>query len=64
MEAGGALTTLTVLVVLPLSEEPGKYVACCCNVGDSLGYVYSKVHGVREITEGKKCISCSHLRVP
>ncbi|XP_062714948.1 PP2C-like domain-containing protein CG9801 [Aedes albopictus] len=52
MEAGGALTTLTVLVVLPLSEEPGKYVACCCNVGDSLGYVYSKVHGVREITEG------------
>lgn len=52
MEAGGALTTLTVLVVLPLSEDPGKYVACSCNVGDSLGYVYSKVHGVREITEG------------
>lgn len=52
MEAGGALTTLTVLVILPLSEESGKYVACCCNVGDSLGYVYSKVHGVREITEG------------
>ncbi|XP_065095048.1 PP2C-like domain-containing protein CG9801 [Ochlerotatus camptorhynchus] len=52
METGGALTTLTVLVVLPLWDNPGKYVACCCNVGDSLGYVYSKAHGVREITEG------------
>lgn len=52
MEVGGALTTLTVLVVLPLSTDPEQYVCCCCNVGDSLGYVYSKVHGVREITEG------------
>lgn len=52
LEAGGALTTLTVLVVVPLCNNPGKYVACCCNVGDSFGYVYSKVHGIREITEG------------
>ncbi|XP_062564432.1 PP2C-like domain-containing protein CG9801 [Armigeres subalbatus] len=51
IEAGGALTTLTVMVILPLFDEPNKFVACCCNVGDSLGYVYSKVHGVREITE-------------
>ncbi|XP_053689384.1 PP2C-like domain-containing protein CG9801 [Sabethes cyaneus] len=51
MEVGGALTTLTVLVVLPSADEPGKHIVCCCNVGDSLGYVYSKAHGVREITE-------------
>lgn len=30
----------------------GKSVVCCCNVGDSLGYVYSKTHGVREFTQG------------
>ncbi|XP_055594745.1 PP2C-like domain-containing protein CG9801 [Uranotaenia lowii] len=52
MESGGALTTLTVLVVLPLPDDHDKSVVCCCNVGDSLGYVYSKEHGVREITEG------------
>lgn len=52
MEVGAALTTLTVSVVLPLSDDPGKYIVCCCNVGDSLGYVYSRKHGVREITEG------------
>ncbi|XP_055530142.1 PP2C-like domain-containing protein CG9801 [Wyeomyia smithii] len=51
LEAGGALTTLTVLVVLPSADESNKYLVCCCNVGDSLGYVYSQVHGVREITE-------------
>lgn len=52
MELGGALTTLTVLVVLPLSNNSNKSVVCCANVGDSLGYVYSKTYGVREITEG------------
>lgn len=57
MEAGGALTTLTVLVVVPLCDNPEKYVACCCNVGDSFGYVYSKTHGVREITEGSHDVS-------
>lgn len=54
LEVGGALTTLTVAVVLPLSgNETGRYVICSCNVGDSLGYVYSKIHGVREFTQGK-----------
>lgn len=53
LETGGSLTTLTVAVILPLSEPnyTGKSVVCCCNVGDSLGYVYSKVHGVREFTQ-------------
>lgn len=55
LEVGGALTTLTVAVVLPLQDEHsnGKYVVCACNVGDSFGYVYSKEYGVREITQGK-----------
>lgn len=53
LETGGALTTLTVCVVLPLTGQyDGKYVVCSCNVGDSLGYVYSKVDGVREFTIG------------
>ena len=35
----------------PLTEE--KFVACTCNVGDSLAYVYSPSQGhVREITQG------------
>lgn len=54
LETGGALSTLTVAVILPLSGEQhmGKSVVCCCNVGDSLGYVYSKNYGVREFTQG------------
>lgn len=54
LETGGSLTTLTVAVILPLAEPnyTGKSVVCCCNVGDSLGYVYSKTHGVREFTQG------------
>lgn len=51
MEMNGALTTLTVVVILPLSKS-NKSAVCCANVGDSLGYVYSKTHGVREITQG------------
>lgn len=52
LDSGGALTTLTVAVILPLadSQYKGKSVVCCCNVGDSLGYVFSQVHGVREFT--------------
>lgn len=54
LETGGALTTLTVAVILPLSgnEQNGKSIVCSCNVGDSLGYVYSKRYGVREFTQG------------
>ena len=56
LEVNGHLTTLTVCVILPLSAEganKNKYVICACNVGDSLGYVYSKLHGVREFTQGQ-----------
>ncbi|XP_043654227.1 PP2C-like domain-containing protein CG9801 [Drosophila teissieri] len=57
LEVGGALSTLTIAVVLPLDGAPGKYVVCSCNVGDSLGYVYSKKHGVRELTQASHDIS-------
>lgn len=46
------LTTLTTVLVLPL-VAPKRYIACACNVGDSLAYVYSPKHGVREITQGE-----------
>lgn len=75
LEVGGALSTLTAAVVLPLqslrrsNKETGdddddddddvsfpigtnKHIVCACNVGDSLGYVYSKRYGVREFTQG------------
>lgn len=51
LQEEGMLTTLTAALVLPLAV-PGKYVACVCNVGDSLAYVYNAHHGVREITQG------------
>ncbi|KAH8369217.1 hypothetical protein KR009_004642 [Drosophila setifemur] len=57
LEVGGALSTLTIAVVLPLDGAPGKYVVCACNVGDSLGYIYSKKHGVRELTQASHDIS-------
>lgn len=58
LEVGGALSTLTVAVVLPLSgRNTGKYVVCACNVGDSLGYVYSKKHGVSEFTQASHDIT-------
>nr|XP_022899738.1 PP2C-like domain-containing protein CG9801 isoform X2 [Onthophagus taurus] len=56
LENEGMLTTLTVAVILPLKSTPEKettsFVCCCCNVGDTLAYVYSQKHGVREITKG------------
>lgn len=60
---GGALSTLTACVVLPLaaaSDERGaaqRFVVCACNVGDSFGYVYSKRDGVREFTQGSHDIA-------
>jgi hypothetical protein len=56
LEVNGHLTTLSVVVILPISDNDeahkNKYVVCACNVGDSLGYIYSKKHGVREFTQG------------
>lgn len=59
LETGGALTTLTVAVILPLGGggQSGKSIVCSCNVGDSLGYVYSKRYGVREFTQGSHDVS-------
>ncbi|XP_075229821.1 PP2C-like domain-containing protein CG9801 [Lycorma delicatula] len=51
LQEEGLLTTLTAVVVLPLVTSD-RYIACACNVGDSLAYVYSPVYGVREITQG------------
>lgn len=65
LEEQGMLTTLTVCVILPLPKTASgsnssskKYVACTCNVGDSLAYVYSRKTGVREITRGCRDIHC------
>lgn len=51
LQEEGTLTTLTAIVVLPATVD-NHFVACCCNVGDSLGYVYSSKYGVRELTQG------------
>ncbi|XP_065173169.1 PP2C-like domain-containing protein CG9801 isoform X2 [Atheta coriaria] len=60
LENNGMLTTLTVAIVLPL-KDPGKHgashVVCVCNVGDSLAYVYSQSHGIRELTKGSHDIT-------
>lgn len=56
---GATLTTLTVAVILPLSGDyKNKYAVCACNVGDSLGYIYSKSYGVREFTQGNTYNKC------
>ncbi|XP_015602674.1 PP2C-like domain-containing protein CG9801 [Cephus cinctus] len=66
LQEQGMLTTLTVCAVLPLAASRSdsntqgerRYVACTCNVGDSLAYVYSRRTGVREITQGSHDIYC------
>ena len=47
----GGLTTLCAALVLPVRDSK-QFVVCVVNVGDSLGYVFSKRHGIREITTG------------
>uniref|UniRef100_A0AAG5CZM4 PPM-type phosphatase domain-containing protein n=1 Tax=Anopheles atroparvus TaxID=41427 RepID=A0AAG5CZM4_ANOAO len=49
LQVGGALSTLTVAIVLPVQGSK-QSIVCCCNVGDSLGYIFSKDNIVREIT--------------
>lgn len=51
LQEQGMLTTLCAAVVVQLRGSD-QYVVCTCNVGDSLAYVYSQQHGVREITLG------------
>ena len=56
LQQGGMLTTLTAAAVVPCQLAQGRtrarFVVCVCNVGDSLAYVFSSRHGVREITKG------------
>ena len=47
----GGLTTLCVAFVCPVKDVK-QYIVCIVNVGDSLAYVFSKRHGIREITTG------------
>ncbi|XP_055346065.1 LOW QUALITY PROTEIN: uncharacterized protein LOC129593660 [Paramacrobiotus metropolitanus] len=51
LQEHGALATLCIAAVCPL-QDARRYVVCVCNVGDSFAYVYSRKHGVREITKG------------
>jgi len=47
----GGLTTLCVALVCPIKDSK-QFAVCIVNVGDSLAFVFSKRHGVREITTG------------
>ena len=47
----GGLTTLCAALVLPVRDSK-QFVVCVVNVGNSLGYVFSKRHCIREITTG------------
>lgn len=51
LQEEGNLTTLCAAVVCQVRNSD-KFIICTCNVGDSLAYVYSHKHGVREITQG------------
>ncbi|OUC47939.1 hypothetical protein D917_01318 [Trichinella nativa] len=51
LQEEGSFTTLCVVVVCPL-ENSEHWVACACNVGDSLAFIFSEQHGVRELTSG------------
>lgn len=83
LQEGGLLTTLTAAVVAQMDQSSlqnalytgsdncnsAKFAVCVCNVGDSLAYVYSPKHGVREITHGNEILAipsgaiCLHLLV-
>jgi len=54
-EAG--LTTLCIAFVCPL-QSTGCHAVCVVSVGDSLAYVLSRHHGLREVTTGSRDVSC------
>ncbi|UYV60493.1 hypothetical protein LAZ67_1001321 [Cordylochernes scorpioides] len=58
LQEEGELTTLCAAVVCPVRHS-SQFVVCACNVGDSLAYVYSPTHGVREITQGSHDLTTS-----
>ncbi|KAK2160064.1 hypothetical protein LSH36_141g08016 [Paralvinella palmiformis] len=51
IQYGGGQTTLCMALILPLKDSR-QFAVCIVNVGDSLAYVFSKYHGIREITTG------------
>ncbi|CAF0843084.1 unnamed protein product [Didymodactylos carnosus] len=48
----GSLTTLCISVVCQTRHNSNRFFVCTVSVGDSNSYVYSKKHGVLELTEG------------
>jgi len=54
-EAG--LTTLCIAFICPLLSSD-CHAVCVVSVGDSLAYVLSRRHGLREITTGSRDVSC------
>ena len=51
-KAGPIIVLFDSFFLFPFADKE-KFVACTCNVGDSLAYVYSPSQGhVREITQG------------
>jgi len=55
-EAG--LTTLCLAFVCPLVSPAQCHAVCVLSVGDSLAYVLSRRHGLREITTGSRDVHC------
>jgi len=51
------LTTLCIAFVCPLQSFQ-CHAVCVVSVGDSLAYVLSRRHGLREITTGSRDVSC------
>lgn len=47
----GGLTTLCVALICPLKDSK-QFAVCIVNVGDSLAFVFSRQHGIREVTTG------------
>ncbi|ESO08685.1 hypothetical protein HELRODRAFT_195063 [Helobdella robusta] len=49
---------LQMLATTPPASAPKKFMACVVNVGDSLAFVFSRRHGVREVTTGSHDVTC------
>jgi len=52
-----SLTTLCIAFTCPL-QSSDCHAVCVVSVGDSLAYVLSRHHGLREITTGSRDVSC------
>jgi len=53
---GGGLTTICVAVICPLKSSV-QHAVCVISVGDSLAFVLSRRHGMREITMGSRDVT-------